>query len=129
LHALRIQDRSLNVGSDTRDEQHSPAAQATRLELRSAPKPPEFEGFASLQSNTTCCPNQFFDVVLPHFARGVVRLVGYVIYRTFAWSDRDGRPISKQHQVSYRELIEKEGISRGALSVDDHADLSSLGPW
>jgi hypothetical protein len=44
-----------------------------------------------------------------------VRLVGYVIYRTFAWSDRDGRPMSEQHKVSYRELIEKAGISRGAL--------------
>jgi hypothetical protein len=74
-----------------------------------------FEGFAPLQSNTTYCPNQFFDVVLPHFSRGVVRLVGYVIYRTFAWSDRDGRPMSEQHKVSYRELIEKAGISRGAL--------------
>ena len=75
-----------------------------------------FEGFAPLQSNTTYCPNQFFDVALPHFSRGVVRLVGYLIYRTFAWSDRDGRPISEQHRVSYRELIEEAGISRGALS-------------
>jgi hypothetical protein len=41
--------------------------------------------------------------------------VGYAIYRTFAWSDRDGRPISEQHKVSYRELIEKAAISRGAL--------------
>jgi len=87
----------------------------TRPELLLTPKQMEFEGFAPLQSNTTYCPNQFFDVVLPHFSRGVVRLVGYVIYRTFAWSDRDGRPMSEQHKVSYRELIEKAGISRGAL--------------
>jgi len=80
-----------------------------------AAAPTSFEGFAALQSNTTYCPNQFFDVVLPHFSRGVLRLVGYVIYRTFAWSDRDGRPMSEQHKVSYRELIEKAGISRGAL--------------
>jgi hypothetical protein len=46
----------------------------------------------------------------------VVRLVGYLIYRTFAWSDRDGRPMREQHQVSYRELIEQAGISRGALA-------------
>jgi hypothetical protein len=45
----------------------------------------------------------------------VVRLVGYIVYRTFAWSDRDGRPMSEQDKVSYRELIEKAGISRGAL--------------
>src|SRR6202158_5079645 len=90
-------------------------ALAANPELSLAPKPPEFEGFAPLQSNTTYCPNQFFDVVLPHFPRGVVRLVGYVIYRTFAWSDPAGRPMSEQHKVSYRELIEKAGISRGAL--------------
>jgi hypothetical protein len=92
-----------------------PESQGARPELPSAPKQRQFEGFAPLQSNTTYCPNQFFDVVLPHFPRGVVRLVGYVIYRTFAWSDRDGRPMSEQHKVSYRELIEKAGISRGAL--------------
>lgn len=74
-----------------------------------------FHGFAALQSNTTYCPNQFFDLVLPHFSRGVVRLVGYILYRTFAWSDRDGRPMNEQHLISYRELIEQAGISRGAL--------------
>ena len=78
-------------------------------------EPPPFAGFAALQSNTTYCPNQFFDLVLPHFSRGVVRLVGYVIYRTFAWSDRDGQPLNEQHPISYRELIEQAGISRGAL--------------
>lgn len=72
-------------------------------------------GFAALQSNTTYCPNQFFDLVLPHFSRGLVRLVAYVIYRIFAWSDRDGRPMNEQHPISYRELIERAGISRGAL--------------
>jgi hypothetical protein len=90
-------------------------AERFRPELQPTLMHSEFEGFAPLQSNTTYCPNQFFDVVLPHFPRGVVRLVGYVIYRTFAWSDRDGRPMSEQHRVSYRELIEKAGISRGAL--------------
>lgn len=78
-------------------------------------EPSPFAGFAPLQSNTTYCPNQFFDLVLPHFSRGVVRLVGYIIYRTFAWSDRDGRPMNEQHRISYRELIEQAGISRGAL--------------
>jgi hypothetical protein len=90
-------------------------SQGAHPKLLPAPKHLEFEGFAPLQSNTTYCPNQFFDVVLPYFPRGVVRLVGYAIYRTFAWSGRDGRPMSEQHKVSYRELIEKAGISRGAL--------------
>jgi len=93
----------------------SPESQGARPEIPPPLNQLEFEGFAPLQSNTTYCPNQFFDVVLPHFPRGVVRLVGYIIYRTFAWSDRDGRPMSEQHRVSYRELIEKAGISRGAL--------------
>lgn len=87
------------------------AHEAAGNESASAP----FQGFAALQSNSTYCPNQFFDLVLPHFSRGVVRLVGYIIYRTFAWSDRDGRPLNEQHPISYRELIEQAGISRGAL--------------
>lgn len=90
-------------------------------------EPPPFAGFAALQSNTTYCPNQFFDLVLPHFSRGVVRLVGYIIYRTFAWSDRDGRPINEQHPISYRELIEHAGISRGALrQAIDEAERANL---
>src|SRR3954468_7176828 len=102
-------------------------AQAAHPELTPSPDAPKFEGFAPLQSNTTYCPNQFFDVVLPHFSRGVVRLVGYVIYRTFAWSDRDGRPMSEQHKVSYREMVEKAGISRGALKeAIDHAIRGNL---
>ncbi len=75
-------------------------SQGVPPELPPARKHPAFEGFAPLQSNTTYCPNQFFDVVLPHFPRGVVRLVGYAIYRTFAWSHRDGRPKSEQQQGS-----------------------------
>jgi hypothetical protein len=95
-------------------------------ELSQAHKPPQCEGFAPLQSNTYR-PNQFFAVVLPHFPRGVVRLVGCAIYRTFAWSDRDGRPMSAQLKVSYRELIEKAGISRGALKeAIDQAILGNL---
>ena len=72
-----------------------------------ATAPTSFEGFAPLQSNTTYCPNQFFDVVLPHFPRGVVRLVGYAIYRTFAWSDRDGRPMSEHSRKSLTRRSEE----------------------
>jgi hypothetical protein len=57
-----------------------PEAEAAHPELSPARKHPEFEGFASLQSYTTYCANQFFDVVLPHFPHRVARLVGYVIY-------------------------------------------------
>jgi hypothetical protein len=76
---------------------------------------PAFLGFDSPQSNTTYCPNQFFDVVLPHYSRGVVRISGYLLYKTLAWNDGDGRPFQETHAVSYRELIEKAGVSRGAL--------------
>ena len=38
-------------------------------------------GFDPPSSNVTWCPNQFFDVVLPHFPRGVVRIVGYLLWR------------------------------------------------
>ena len=34
-----------------------------------------FTGFALPTSNTTYVPNQYFDVCLPHYSRGVVRLV------------------------------------------------------
>jgi hypothetical protein len=59
-----------------------PMPQAVPSEsLRSDERPP-FDGFAPLESNTTCCPDQFFDLVLTHFSRGAVRLVGYALYRT-----------------------------------------------
>ena len=84
-------------------------ARATHPERPPVARQPAFEGFAPLQSDTTYCPNQFFDVVLRHFPRGVVRLVGYALYRTFAWSNRDGRPMNERHPVSYQELIESTG--------------------
>ena len=92
----------------------------TRLANREISRPPParqepFAGFARPSSNATYCPNQFFDIVLPNFSRGAVRLVGYVLYRTFAWSGKDGRPLREQHPISYRELVEQAGISRGAL--------------
>lgn len=94
---------------------HKP--KTTNPEWLPRPKEPgAFWGFESLQSNTTYTPNQFFDVCLPHYSRGVVRLVGYIIYQTFAWSDRNGRPMNEQHKVTYQELIAKAGISRGSLA-------------
>lgn len=74
-----------------------------------------FVGFRPLQSNTTYTPNQFFDVCLPHCSRGCIRIVGYMIRRTLGWCDADGNPQESQIQISWRELIEKARISRGAL--------------
>ncbi|YCM47079.1 hypothetical protein V2O64_24865 (plasmid) [Verrucomicrobiaceae bacterium 227] len=74
-----------------------------------------FVGFRPLQSNTTYTPNQFFDVCLPHYSRGCIRIVGYMIRRTLGWCDADGNPQESQIKISWRELIDKAKISRGAL--------------
>lgn len=71
-----------------------------------------FSGFALPTSNTTYTPNQFFDVCLPHYSRGVVRLVGYMIRKTLGWCDRDGNPQDEDILVSYQDLVEHAGINR-----------------
>jgi hypothetical protein len=76
---------------------------------------PAFTGFKSPTSSTTYTPNQFFDVVLPHASRGCLRLVAYLIRKTLGWSDEHGNPQNPNAHVTYRELIENAGISRGAI--------------
>ena len=80
-----------------------------------------FRGFALPTSNTTYCPNQFFDVCLPNSSRGCVRLVAYLLRKTLGWSDEHGRPQVERHRVSYQELITKAGISRDMIrsAIDD----------
>jgi hypothetical protein len=74
-----------------------------------------FRGFKQPTSSTTYTPNQLFDVVLPHASRGCLRLVAYLMRKTLGWSDEHGNPQNPTAHVSYRELIEKAGISRGAI--------------
>ncbi|HWD40381.1 MAG TPA: hypothetical protein VG944_16145 [Fimbriimonas sp.] len=74
-----------------------------------------FHGYSPPTSSTTYTPNQFFDVVLPHASRGCLRLVGYLIRKTLGWSDAEGNPQNPEAYVSYRELIDTAGISRGAI--------------
>jgi len=74
-----------------------------------------FQGFKLPTSSTTYTPNQFFDVVLPHASRGCLRLVAYIIRKTLGWSDEHGNPQNPSAHVTYRELIENAGISRGAI--------------
>ena len=74
-----------------------------------------FHGFKLPTSSTTYTPNQFFDVVLPHASRGCLRLVAYIIRKTLGWSDEHGNPQNPNAHVTYRELIENAGISRGAI--------------
>lgn len=65
------------------------------------------KGFASPTSNTTYTPNQFFDVVLPHSSRAVIRIVGYLIRKVLGWTDEYGHSQQSQVRVSYDQLMEK----------------------
>lgn len=75
-----------------------------------------FAGFEQLTANFLYCPNQFFDVCLPNYSRGVVRLVAYILRRTLGWLDENGEPIEQDIEVPYSELISRAGISRGAIA-------------
>ncbi|QDT41750.1 hypothetical protein Pan241w_18130 [Gimesia alba] len=74
-----------------------------------------FDGFEHLTANYLYCPNQFFEVCLPHHSRGTVRLVAYLLRKTLGWLDTEGSPIEQDISVSYRDLINEAGISRGAI--------------
>jgi hypothetical protein len=77
----------------------------------------KFRGFASPTSNTLYCPNQFFDVCLPHRSRGCVRIVAYMLRKTLGWSDAQGNPIHEHVAFTYDELIRKAGVSRDAIKA------------
>jgi len=74
-----------------------------------------FRGFRPPTSNTTYTPNQFFDVVIPHFSRGVVRIVGYLIRKTLGWCDAHGNLQEEEIEASYSDLENKAGISRDMI--------------
>lgn len=76
-----------------------------------------FLGFEPLQSNYVYCPNQFFDVCMPHYSRGAVRIVAYLLRQTLGWLDEQGNPLQQEICVTYRDLIQKAGVSRGALAL------------
>lgn len=86
--------------------------------------PLSFKGFRPPTSNTTYTPNQFFDVVIPHFSRGVVRIVAYLLRKTLGWCDANGNPQEEQIEVSYSELEHKAGVSRDMIrqALDDALD-------
>jgi len=75
-----------------------------------------FQGFEPLTANYIYCPNQFFDVCLPNYPRGVVRLVGYILYKTLSHLDENGNPVRQNFTVTYQQLIDEAGISRGAIT-------------
>lgn len=103
--------------------EHTVAENRIILLTPKAPSPAAstFRGFRPPTSNTTYTPNQFFDVVIPHFSRGVVRIVGYLIRKTLGWCDANGNPQEEQIEASYSELEHKAGISRDMIrsALDD----------
>jgi len=103
--------------------QHTVAERSVALPAPKAPSPAAlpFKGFKPPTSNTTYTPNQFFDVVIPHFSRGVVRIVGYLIRKTLGWCDANGNPQEEQIEASYSELEHKAGVSRDMIrqALDD----------
>jgi len=80
-----------------------------------------FQGFKAPTSNTTYTPNQFFDIVIPNFPRGVVRIVAYLLRKTLGWCDANGNPQEEQIRVSYSELEQRAGVSRDMIrsALDD----------
>ena len=73
-----------------------------------------FLGFPYLDANYVWCPNQFLDRCIVCHDRGVVRLVGYVIYQTLRLLDQDGVPVKQNIAVSFNKIVREAGISRGA---------------
>ena len=74
-----------------------------------------FAGFALPTSNTTYCPNQLFDVCLPHYSRGVVRIVAYILRKTLGWCDEQGRPQRERFCITYGEIEGEAGVSRDMI--------------
>ncbi len=77
---------------------------------------PAFPGFPDFRSNVTFVPIQFFTIVIPTASRGCVRIVGYALRKLLGWVDELGNPTQEQVHFSYRELIEKAGVSRDAIA-------------
>ena len=75
-----------------------------------------FPGFPDFRANVTFVPIQFFTVVLPHCSRGTVRIVGYALRKVLGWVDEHGNPTREQLRFTYRELIEKAGVSRASIA-------------
>lgn len=74
-----------------------------------------FSGYPAPISNYTYTPNQFFDVVLPHFSRGAVRICAYMIRQALGWSNaagaaHEGNIILSQAIVSERANVSRESV-------------------
>ncbi|TWT61677.1 hypothetical protein [Rubinisphaera italica] len=87
-----------------------------------------FRGFEPLTANYIYCPNQFLDICVPNCSRGTVRIVAYLLRETLGWLDENGQPINEQVTVTYRDLIGKAGVSRGAIgpAIDEAIRLGFI---
>ena len=92
-----------------------------------ATKNNSFPGFEPPTANFVYCPNQFFDVCLPHCSRGALRLVSYILRQTLGFRDADGNPIRHDVSVSYADF-RKAGISRGSVrpAVEEAIEMGFL---
>jgi len=77
--------------------------------------PESFPGFQPITGNFVYCPNQFFEVCIPNCSCGATRIVAYLIRATLGWLDANGNPLREDIRVSYRDVIEQAGISRGSI--------------
>ena len=75
-----------------------------------------FDGFEHLDSNFVWTPNQFLDHCVVTHDRGVVRLVGYVLFQTLRLLDENGLPVQQDISVSFNQLVREAGVSRGAAT-------------
>ena len=76
-----------------------------------------FAGFPDFRANVTFTPIQLFTVLLPHYSRGTVRIVGYVIRKVLGWVDEDGNPRQEQLRFTHAELVRAAGVSRNLVGV------------
>jgi len=77
--------------------------------------PQAFCGFENLDANFIYCPNQFFEVCLRHYSRGVVRLVAYMLRKTLGYLDGDGNPVQQDIRIPYSEISKCAGVSTRAI--------------
>ncbi|MHB1000077.1 MAG: hypothetical protein ACYC27_12605 [Armatimonadota bacterium] len=75
----------------------------------------DFTGYPAPISNYTYTPNQFFDVVLPHFSRGAVRICAYMIRQALGWCNNEGDPHEGQIGLSHSELAASANVSERSV--------------
>lgn len=75
-----------------------------------------FTGYPAPISNYTYTPNQFFDVILPHYSRGAVRLCAYMLRQALGWCDADGNPSEGKVAISIETVAMFANVSRRSVS-------------